>query len=287
MLTPAQRHFQSVSARHRGLSDAVHHNTAYEQQLHRLRLDQSQLHEIQSSQSKALLKRELLPNYQGWIDGALAADTGQADEVLVTMMVWSIDVGDISGALRIGEYVIRHSLPMPDRYKRTAATVLVDEICDPVLAAFKADAARAPLDVALLLQLNALTAGADMPDMVRAKLYKSIGYTLRLSSHELTAAREWLQRAIALFDGIGVKRDIEILGRAIKKAALADGTDNGDDAGANHGDNAESESDPTVWEPMASPPAPPPEKPVRQPRQPARAASKAKANKSTRAKRTV
>ncbi|SLM62829.1 MULTISPECIES: phage terminase small subunit [Dickeya] len=272
MLTPAQRHFQSVSARHRGLSDAVHHNTAYEQQLHRLRLDQSRLHEIQSSQSKALMKRELLPNYQGWIDGALAADTGQADEVLVTMMVWSIDVGDISAALRIGEYVIRHGLPMPDRYKRTAATALVDEICDPVLAAFKADAARAPLDVALLLQLNALTAGADMPDMVRAKLYKSIGYTLRLSSHELTAAREWLQRAIALFDGIGVKRDIEILGRAIKKAALADGTDNGDDAGANQ--SAEPLPDQT----------PPPEKPVRQSRQPAR---KTKVNKSTRGKRAV
>ncbi|WP_263083019.1 hypothetical protein [Dickeya solani] len=38
----------------------MHHNTAYEQQLHRLRLDQSRLHEIQSSQSKALLKRDLL-----------------------------------------------------------------------------------------------------------------------------------------------------------------------------------------------------------------------------------
>ncbi|MFB1115630.1 phage terminase small subunit [Dickeya dadantii] len=286
MLTPAQRHFQSVSARHRGLSDAVHHNTAYEQQLHRLRLDQSRLHEIQSDQSKALLKRDLLPHYQGWIDGAIAADTGQADEVLVTMMVWSIDVGDISGALRIGDYVIRHGLPMPDRYKRTAATAMVDEICDPVLAAFKADAARAPLDVALLLQLNALTAGADMPDMVRAKLYKSIGYTLRLSPNELTAAREWLQRAIALFDGIGVKRDIEILGRAIKKAALAAGTDDGDVSGINQGAEPETGSD--AAEPAGATPPPDPVKPVRQTRSSrAGVARKTRTNKGTRGKRVV
>ncbi|WP_263083020.1 phage terminase small subunit [Dickeya solani] len=156
------------------------------------------------------------------------------------MMVWSIDVGDISGALRIGDYVIRHGLPMPDRYKRTAATAMVDEICDPVLAAFKADAASGCCAIAATQRADRR---ADMPDMVRAKLYKSIGYTLRLSPNELPAAREWLQRAIALFDGIGVKRDIEILGRAIKKAALAAGTDDGDVSGINQGAEPETGSD--------------------------------------------
>ncbi|MEI7214243.1 phage terminase small subunit [Pectobacterium versatile] len=219
MLTPAQRHFQTVMAQRHGKSNGgdVEH-TAYEQQLHRLRMDKSRLSQVQSDATKAELKRALLPDYQGWINGVLAADSGQADAVLTTIMIWSIDAGLISDALRIAGYVLRHRLPMPDHYKRTVATALVDEICDPALAAFKADASLAPLSAELLLQLEQLTNGEDMPDQVRAKLYKTLGYTLRLDANELSAARDWLQRAVTLFDGIGVKRDIELLGRALKKA---------------------------------------------------------------------
>ncbi|WP_233981822.1 phage terminase small subunit [Pectobacterium versatile] len=219
MLTPAQRHFQTVMAQRHGKSNGgdVEH-TAYEQQLHRLRMDKSRLSQVQSDATKAELKRALLPDYQGWINGVLAADSGQADAVLTTIMIWSIDAGLISDALRIAGYVLRHRLPMPDHYKRTVATALVDEICDPALAAFKADVSVAPLAADLLLQLERLTASEDMPDQVRAKLYKTLGYTLRLDANELSAARDWLQRAVTLFDGIGVKRDIELLGRALKKA---------------------------------------------------------------------
>lgn len=219
MLTPAQRHFQTVMAqRHGKLNGGDVERTAYEQQLHRLRMDKSQLSQVQSAATKAELKRELLSNYQGWVNGVLASDSGQADEVLTTVMIWSVDAGLISDALRIADYVLRHRLPMPDQYKRTVATTLVDEICDPALAAFKADVSVAPLAADLLLQLERLTASEDMPDQVRAKLYKTLGYTLRLDANELSAARDWLQRAVTLFDGIGVKRDIELLGRAIKKA---------------------------------------------------------------------
>ncbi|WP_315708982.1 phage terminase small subunit [Brenneria uluponensis] len=218
MLTPAQRHFQEVMAQRRGHSNASRY-TAYEQQLHRLRMDKSTLSQIQSTAAKASAKRVLLPNYQPWIDGVLAADTGQSDEVMTTLMVWAIDAGQIAEALRIAEYVLRHKLPMPDHYSRTAATIVVEEICSPILAAFKADASRAPLAIDLLLRLEQLTVDEDMPDQVRAKLYKALGFTLRLNPTEQVTAREWLQRAITLFSDIGVKRDIELLTRAIKKAA--------------------------------------------------------------------
>ncbi|MEI7367028.1 phage terminase small subunit [Pectobacterium sp. 1950-15] len=222
MLTPAQRHFQTVMAQRHGKSNGGDvERTAYEQQLHRLRMDKSRLSQVQSAATKAELKRELLPDYQGWVNGVLASDSGQADEVLTTIMIWAIDAGLISDALRIADYVLRHRLPMPDQYKRTVATTLVDEICDPALAAFKADTNAVPLAADLLLWLEQLTAGEDMPDQVRAKLYKTLGYTLRLDNNELSAARDWLQRAVTLFDGIGVKRDIELLGRALKKSTEA------------------------------------------------------------------
>lgn len=262
MLTPAQRHFQTVMAQRHGKSNGGDvERTAYEQQLHRLRMDKSRLSQVQSDTTKAELKRALLPDYQGWINGVLAADSGQADEVLTTIMIWSIDAGLISDALRIAGYVLRHRLPMPDHYKRTVATALVDEICDPALAAFKADASIATLSAELLLQLEQLTTDEDMPDQVRAKLYKTLGYTLRLDANELSVARDWLQRAVTLFDGIGVKRDIELLGRALKKST-------------------ESE---TAAENTGVPPAPPADKPADKPAKATRAPRKstAKASRTT------
>lgn len=222
MLTPAQKHFQETMARHRGASqgDTMTARTAYEQMLHRLRIDKARLSGIQSFATRAEIKQTLLPDYQGWIDGALSADTGQADEVIATVMLWNIDAGNVAEGLRIGEYVLRHKLPMPDNYSRTPATVLIDEICKPVLAAFKAGASVAPVSDDLLLQLYALTSQEDMPDQVKAQLCKAMGYTIRLVPERLQEARDWLQQALEKFEGVGVKRDIEIIDRVLKKQAI-------------------------------------------------------------------
>lgn len=141
MLTPAQKHFQRVMAERHGKteeqSDAA--RTAHEQILHRLRMDQSALRKVQSDQAKAAMKKQLLPHYEGWIDGTLEGDSGRQDEVIVTLMIWAIDTADYPLAVRIGRYVIAHDLAMPDRFRRTAATALVEELCDPILVQVKAD----------------------------------------------------------------------------------------------------------------------------------------------------
>jgi hypothetical protein len=141
MLTPAQKHFQKVMAERHGKTDEQSDTarTAHEQIMHRLRMDQSALKRVQSDQAKAAMKRQLLPHYEGWIEGTLDGDSGRQDEVIVTLMVWAIDAGDYALAARIGRYVVAHGLLMPDRFNRTAATVLVDEICDPILVQVKAD----------------------------------------------------------------------------------------------------------------------------------------------------
>jgi hypothetical protein len=111
-------------------------------------------------------------------------------------MIWCCDCGNIAEALRIGQYVLRHKLPMPDQYRRTTATVLVEEICDPVLAAFKANPAVAPV-AADLLEALGLNPDEDMPDQVRAKLFKALGYTVRLNQdvESQQLARSHLQEA--------------------------------------------------------------------------------------------
>lgn len=226
MLTPAQKHFDRVMAErrsNRGTTTAE--RTAYEQVLFRLRMDKADLSRIQSNAGKAKLKSERLPDYQPWIDGVLAADTGQADEVITTVMIWAADAGDIAQALRIGQYVLRHKIPMPDQYKRTTATVLVEEICDPILAAFKANPTKASVSIDNLNALNGITIHEDMPDQVRAKLFKVMGYTVRLNQdvESQQLARSHLQEAIRLNAKIGVARDIELLDRNIKKLTAASG----------------------------------------------------------------
>lgn len=223
MLTPAQRHFDKVMAERRGTKDDVVQGSAYEQQLYRLRIDQRRLSQFQSHLTRATMKREMLPAYDGWLDGVLAANSGQSDEVVTTCMVWSVDAGLYRDALRLAEYVISHNLPMADKYQRTAACFIVDQVSEAALLRFKGAATDNPaIEIDILLRLQELTADKDMPDEARAKLLKAIGYTQRESINlaDQASALIWLQRALAAHKDAGVKKDIEVLERNLKKAAL-------------------------------------------------------------------
>ncbi|MFZ6825298.1 phage terminase small subunit [Klebsiella pneumoniae] len=233
MLTPAQKHFQKVMAERHGKTDEQSDTarTAHEQIMHRLRMDQSALKRVQSDQAKAAMKRQLLPHYEGWIEGTLDGDSGRQDEVIVTLMVWAIDAGDYALAVRIGRYVVTHGLLMPDRFNRTAATVLVDEICDPILVQVKADDATDVTPyLAVLDEVAEFTAGSDMPDVVRAKLCKVRAFALRNgTTEEQITALELLRQALTLDAGAGVKKEIDRLARVVKKAAAAAAGTAGDD----------------------------------------------------------
>lgn len=248
MLTPAQKHFQRVMAERHGKTDEQSDTarTAHEQIMHRLRMDQSALKRVQSDQAKAAMKRQLLPHYEGWIEGTLDGDSGRQDEVIVTLMVWAIDAGDYALAARIGRYVVTHGMLMPDRFNRTAATILVDEICDPILVQVKADDTTDVTPyLAVLDDVADFTAGSDMPDVVRAKLCKARAFALRNgTTEEQTIALALLRQALTLDAGAGVKKEIERLARVVKKAAAqtgADGTDSTD--GSDGGEGTEGAGD--------------------------------------------
>lgn len=291
MLTPAQKHFQRVMAERHGKTeehtDAA--RTAHEQILHRLRMDQSALKKVQSDQAKAAMKKQLLPHYEGWIDGTLEGDSGRQDEVIVTLMIWAIDTADYPLAVRIGRYVIAHDLAMPDRFRRTAATALVEELCDPILVQVKADeTADLTPYLSVLDDLAQIVMGKDMPDQVLAKLFKVRGFALRSGTEaDQAIALGLLRQAIKLDAGAGVKKEIERLARLVKKASLAaagegesnaEGTDTaGTDANAAAGDGNTS-SAPDADAAASSETTAVATKPSRQRRAP----SKAPAKKTTR-----
>jgi hypothetical protein len=173
---------------------------AYDLMRAKLAEDKRSLKALQSREAKIELKRKLLPEYQAWVNGVLEANQPVQDDVVATVLVWSIDTLDIAQALRIGAFMLAHNISLPEQYKRDLPTTLVEEIAD------QASHPGNTVTAAQLLQAGALTEGRDMPDEVKAKLHKAIG--LALADTAPHQALEHLQRALQLNARAGVKQDI-------------------------------------------------------------------------------
>ena len=212
MMSPAQRHMMRVSASEAAQREKapLRHATAYEQMLVKLAEDRRTLKNIRSNERKAEKKRELLPFYAPWVAGVLADGRGAQDDIVLTVMLWRLDAGDIAGALDIAPYVLRYGLTSDHR--RTTPYMLVEEVA---LAAQRLRDAGEPVDLALLLTTIDLTDGADVPDMVRARLHKVTGLTLRDAGQSAEALAQF-QRAMQLDRNAGVRKEIERLERALK-----------------------------------------------------------------------
>ena len=177
---------------------------AYELQLIQLSDHKRQLKQTQSIERKKELKAKMLPDYEPYVSGILEADSGAQDEIMMTIMLWRIDAGDISGALEIAEYALRHNLTPPEQFKRDTATLIAEEVAEQTTN----------LDQ-LVITLD-LTRDKDMPDEVRAKLHKAIG--INIGDNNYDEALHHLNRALELHQGSGVKKLIEQFTRAKKKS---------------------------------------------------------------------
>ncbi|HDD2080070.1 TPA: terminase endonuclease subunit [Salmonella enterica subsp. enterica serovar Enteritidis] len=217
MTSPAQRHMMRVSASQAAQREQapLRHATAYEQMLVKLADDRRTLKNIRSNERKAEKKRELLPFYAPWVAGVLADGRGAQDDIVMTVMLWRLDAGDIAGALEIAPYALKYGLTTDHR--RTTPYMLVEEVA---LAALRLRDAGEPVDLVLLLTTLSLTDGADVPDMVRARLHKVTGLTLRDIGQNAEALAQF-QRAMQLDRNAGVRKEIERLERALKPKAEA------------------------------------------------------------------
>lgn len=234
-MTPAQQHRATKLAAAASATDAMtvrEHSSAYELMLRQLYEHRRTLKDIQSIERKITAKRAMLADYWPWIDGVLQADQPTEDLVLTSVFVWAIDAGEYVRALRMAEHILRHGLRLPDQYNRDAATALIDEFADAALKGRLASDQPEGAVIALqqLMRVQELTNGRDVPDQARAKLHKAIAYAIvnRTAASEADykdlplplaqAALPHLHRAVELFSGVGVKKDIERLERRVKDA---------------------------------------------------------------------
>lgn len=217
MTSPAQRHMMRVSASQAAQREQapLRHATAYEQMLVKLADDRRTLKNIRSNERKAEKKRELLPFYAPWVAGVLTDGRGTQDDIVMTVMLWRLDAGDIAGALEIAPYALKYGLTSDHR--RTTPYMLVEEVA---LAALRLRDAGESVDLSWLQTTIDLTDGADVPDMVRARLHKVTGLILRDAGMNAEALAQF-QRAMQLDRNAGVRKEIERLERALKPKAEA------------------------------------------------------------------
>ncbi|MFA3133742.1 phage terminase small subunit [Acinetobacter pittii] len=229
----ARKHFQQHQAKSAAETAAefgtMLNTNAYEQQLLQLNSDKNRLKNIQSKQNKIELKRQLLPNYKPYVEGILEVKPGVQDAVITEILVWAIDIGDYEFALDIAEYVLDHGLKLPDRFERSEACFITEDIADEFLKTLKTDVA---VDITVLERLEQLITDEtlaqskrDMPDEVKAKLYLALGKTeMRFVTGEelvdlvhATRARDFLDQACKLDDKCGGRTDLNKMTKLASK----------------------------------------------------------------------
>jgi hypothetical protein len=216
--------------------------TEYENFKAALGVDLRRLGEIQSLERKIELKRVLLPTYDDWVLGVLDADAGGEDVIVTHIMIWAIDIGDYKLGLDLADYVLRHKLALPDRFDRTPATLIVEEIAEAALVALgKGDDDKlAPFaDGQVLSRIDLIAELHDMPDQVRAKCEKVQGRFAQRAADAIAAdadgpagakrgqleiARKHYARALELDDTVGVKGNLKEVERAIARLTTPEGS---------------------------------------------------------------
>ncbi len=212
-----------------GLSVPTSAASEYELLKARLGVDLRRLHDIQSVERKIELKRDLIAPYGPWVVGKVEADAGGDDVIVTHMMIWSIDIGEFNDALRIARYVLKHKLPLPERFDRTPATLIVEEIAEAALNRLGRGEA---FDLGILTEVAELAEGQDIFDQVRAKLEKALGLEVARQAEAIAADADGpagarraglergllhLNRALSLDGKCGVKKRRDGIGREIAK----------------------------------------------------------------------
>ncbi|EEV89576.1 Phage small terminase subunit [Cardiobacterium hominis] len=223
MASPARLHKQREEARRAAERAATEETpvrgSAHELALAQLAQDKRQLKEIQSTERRQERKAELMAeNWNAYIDGALAADSGAHDPVISQMLPWCFDVGDIERALRVGDYLVRHDLPAPESFARSAPALYAELAAEAWLQT--PDGKIPPVSALQLGDVLDAVSGHDMVDEIVAKLHRALGEAL-YSEGDNERALDHLRRAVELNAKVGAKPLIAKIEKEIAEQAAA------------------------------------------------------------------
>ncbi|MGJ8526868.1 hypothetical protein LMG33818_002631 [Halomonadaceae bacterium LMG 33818] len=164
--------------------------------------DKRLLKAIRSVKEKEDAKRLLLPKYASYIESVMAHDSGEPDSLFSTLIVWTLDAGDIDKALDMAQYALRHQLESPDAHQRTIAEFITEDTIE------KLTDINGDIDVSarpMLERLHSMMAQQSIVDPVRAKLEKALG-VVALADDEPGTAYGHFTQALAFNPKSGCKQ---------------------------------------------------------------------------------
>ncbi len=214
-MNPMQRNKAKKSAQLSGQVSDLSQLKGYDLMRFQLHQHKQLLKGIASKKDKAIKKAELLPQYDEWIEGAMAGIPNEQDEVLATVAIWHCDAGNLDTGAQIGLFAIDHDVKVPDAFERNLATVIVETLATNLRGdnTIREDTIA---DVqALLLAQNGKMHKHNVPDQVTAKFFKAAG--IYLEGINDAKALELLKLAADYDDGVGVSTKIKALERAANK----------------------------------------------------------------------
>lgn len=222
-LSPAKAHRMRIEAEQRGQTGipaqlAAQGANHYELMLNQLAEHRRALKMIESMDKKAAQKALFIPTYQPYLQGVLEGNAGVQDDVLVTLLIWFLDTGDLVGALPLIKYALSHSMTTPDHIERKLATLIAEEVGEAGIRALHST----PLDVELMQTVVDLTRDMDMQDPARSKLFKALGLTL-FKAGDFERALPAVVEAQRLHEKAGLKDCIKKCGSELKKQRIAMG----------------------------------------------------------------
>lgn len=215
MQTPAEKHRAEVLAKLRAQdAQAGAGSSAYQLQLGQLNTHRRELSNAKSMARKQVLKAQFLPAYDAWVNGALTAEKPEQDDIIMTVMVWRLDTGDLQGAFDIAKFALANNLKMPAWFKRNTAELITEDFAEYALANIDDEDKQEAL-LSTLNEVLELTKDHDMVDQARSKLYKALGQLTQENDIETAIAH--LEEALRLNPKAGVKKIINTLKKVSAK----------------------------------------------------------------------
>lgn len=184
----------------------------YGQMMVQLGAHKAELKKIQSIKAKVERKHEWLPEYMPYVEGVLTAGEAVQDDLVMTMFIWAIDTQDFATARDIADWALSNDIAPPPGFDRSTATIWAEEASDALLS--DRDNASDPKWSDLLGGIAQQVSEHDIPDQVRAKLFKAHG--LALTDNHPTQALDAFKAALDFDKNAGVKRNIDALERRLK-----------------------------------------------------------------------
>ncbi|MFZ2843388.1 phage terminase small subunit [Psychrobacter sp.] len=224
MASPARQHKQKILAAQAAMSmssdDEVVRGSAYELMLEQMGQQKRDLKSIKSMVAKNEAKAAMLPEWTGYIDGVLTADTGASDSIIGQLLIWSIDVAEYDQAISIGAYMLKHDIALPEQFERDTVDAFAEELAD---AWIKND--EPSIKLVHLKQAHELVIDYELFDEVRAKLLRALGEASYEAGAKYETSINYLDAAVTLNPRVGCKPLLTKLQKLQLEAA--DNQDNG------------------------------------------------------------